>query len=140
MPMSSVNCVKPRRRAAGVLIAAVALAWCTPAARAALTCEDMPVLQPANAIQGVAADAQEKAELIRNFPPADRRHFIISQRQDLRAKYPLIDPLLLDRFLLWTTCEAIDQDTRLSPSQAFDEYSGLYRQLSEPIKAPAHAE
>ncbi len=100
----------------------------------------MPVLQPASVVQSVQTEAQETAERIRMHPVGDRRHFIVTERQEMRAKYPQVDQSLLDSFLLWTTCQAIEEDKHLAPTQAFDEYSGLYRQLSEPIKPPAHAE
>jgi len=126
--------------AAQTLIAALALAACARSACASLNCGPMPALQPASVAQAIQSEAQETAERIRQHPAGDRRHFAVSQRKDLREKYPQVDPLLLDSVLLWTTCQDIEDDKQLALPQAFDEYSGLYRLLSEPIKAPANAE
>ena len=141
MHVSSSQRAKPRAIvAAHAFLAVLALACCAPPARAGLNCGDMPILQPASIVPAVQTDVQEKVEIIRAHALKDRRRFIVAQRQDMRAKYPQIDPVLLDSYVLWTTCQSIEDDKNLAPAQAFDEYSDLYRQLSEPIKAPEHAE
>jgi hypothetical protein len=101
----------------------------------------MPELLPADIAREVREDAEEKTVLIRNTQHGiDKRHFVLLQRQEMREKFPAVDKPLLDSFLMWTTCEAIAHDKELAATQAFDEYADLYRLLSEPIKAPAHAE
>ena len=141
MPLSSIQRAKPRATATTcAVLAAIALAVCAPSAYAGLNCGDMPILKPASVVPAVQADVQEKVESIRARALKDRRRFIVAQRQEMRAKFPQIDQGLLDRYLLWSTCQAIEDDKNVAPAQAFDEYAGLYRQISEPIKAPEHAE
>jgi len=68
------------------------------------------------------------------------RGLVTAKRRELRQKYAELEPTTLDHDLLWMVCQSIAKDHSLAASQQFDEYSNLYRLLSEPIKAAPAAE
>ena len=108
---------------------------------AALSCGTQPEILPADVAKHVDGDAEEKTDVILHAPASvNLRGMVATQRRELRNKYPSIDTLTLDHYLLWTTCRTISSDPMLGGGQKFDMYSNLYRLMSEPIKAAPAAE
>ncbi|MGD0103150.1 MAG: hypothetical protein ABSC06_03840 [Rhodopila sp.] len=94
-----------------------------------------------NVAAQIKRDVAEKASLILQAPASvNLRGFVAAKRRELRQKYTEIDKTALDQYLLWVTCQAISKDPGLAASQKFDEYSNLYRLLSEPIVQAAPPE
>jgi hypothetical protein len=123
-----------------VVFVAIVVVYSRPA-HAVLTCGAQPEVAPADLAEQIKSDAKSKASLIIQAPPSvDLRKFVIGQRRDLRLTYAKADKLMMDHYLLWATCQTISNDRTIAGSEQFEEYSRLYRLLSEPmdkVTAPA---
>jgi hypothetical protein len=125
----------PLAPALAVIFAAV-LVGCPRVALAALACGVQPEFL-AGVLERIKGDAEGKAGLILQAPPRSERNLVTAQRRDLRQKYAEVDKSTVDRYLLWVTCQTISNDPTLAETQKFDEYSNVYRLLSEPIDKAA---
>jgi hypothetical protein len=101
-----------------------------------LTCGSQPAI-----IDQAKSAIKAKVDLILQAPPnTNMRGLISARRHALHEKFTDVEPLQIDAYLLWMTCKTLSADPEQSASQKFDKYAGLYRLLSEPIKAPSHPE
>ncbi|HEY4041612.1 MAG TPA: hypothetical protein VGM32_07175 [Rhodopila sp.] len=106
-----------------------------------LPCGQQPKIDSAELTERVEGDARDKADLIRKAEPdPGLRALVGTQRLDLRQKYASVEASALDSSLLWAICQAISKDPTQGTTQKFDEYSKLYRLLTEPIRGAAHTE
>ena len=104
------------------------------AALGEMTCGALPGNLPAAGADQLERDVQAKAKLILEAPASTNlRVLVMASRRDLREKHAEIDKATLDHYLLWVTCQAISTDDTLAATQKFDEYSNLYRLMTEPI-------
>jgi hypothetical protein len=116
-----------------IVFAAVCFGCLRPAL-AALSCGAEPEVSPAGVADKIKSDADQSANLMLQPPPgADMRKLAATQRRGLRQKYPNVDKLTLDGYLLWVTCQTISDDPALAAAQELDAYGKVYRLLTEPI-------
>jgi hypothetical protein len=124
----------------GALFSAI-FAGCPHAARsAALTCGPQPDIAPAELRTRIDGDAKVAATVILQARPPLSRRFVVAQRNEMRHKYAAVEPVAIDRFMLWATCQVISNDPTQTGSQKFDRYADVYRLMSEPGKDTAPAE
>lgn len=111
---------------------------CPGTALAALPCGAQPPILPVDSAEQIKRDAQSTANLIRHAPSdAKLRKFVAASRAEFRQKHADGDAVSLDHYLLWVTCQTISNDPTKVPTQKFDEYSNVYRLMSEPIAEAA---
>jgi hypothetical protein len=133
----TTNCRLAPWPATGLGIVAAVFVSCARPSLAALPCGTQPEALPVD----VSAQIKSEAGLILLAPAnAALRGLVTAKRRELRQKYAELEPTTLDHDLLWMVCQSIAKDHSLAASQQFDEYSNLYRLLSEPIKAAPAAE
>jgi hypothetical protein len=131
----------PLRSACVIVVAAVSLGCLRPAV-AALSCGAEPGVSPAGVAEKLKGDADDKTNVILQAPPSvDLRKLVVTQRHELRQKYPHVENSTLDGYLLWTTCRTISNDPTLAAPQMLDVYAKFYRLLTAPVdKAASPAE
>jgi hypothetical protein len=101
---------------------------------AKLPCGEQPEVLPVEVAEKLKGDTNGNVTVILQASPSvDRRKLVDSQRRELRRKYPNADKLTIDRYMLWTTCQTISNQETLGGIQQFEEYSRLYRLITEPI-------
>jgi hypothetical protein len=117
-----------------LLVGAVLLAAGVRPALASLACGTKPEIAAEDGAQQIRFDAQIKVDRLRQAPPrTNLRAMVTASRRELRQAYAGVEKPLLDHYLLWITCRTISNDDTLAAAQMFDEYSNLYRLMSEPI-------
>jgi hypothetical protein len=135
----------PRRPALAIsafVVCAGLLAVGVRPAVASLVCGTKPEIAAEDGEQQITFDAQVKVDRLRQAPPrTNLRAMVTASRRELRLAYAGVEKPLLDHYLLWITCRTISNDDTLAAAQMFDEYSNLYRLMSEPIdQDPAPAD
>lgn len=119
---------------AAIVFAAVLLAGSRPSS-AKLPCGEQPEVLPIEFAEKLKGDVDGNVTIVLQASPAvDRRKLVASQRRELRRKYPDVDKPTIDRYMLWTTCQTISSEPALGGIQQFEEYSKLYRLITEPIE------
>jgi len=136
--MSWVHGVKePRWSLPAIVViafAAVLTGGSRPSA-AKLPCGEQPEVAPVEVADQIKGDADGNVTIIRQASPsADLRKLVGARRRELRRKYPDVDRLTIDHYLLWATCETISNAPGLGGGQQLEEYSKLYRLITEPIE------
>jgi hypothetical protein len=116
-----------------IVFAAVLMGGSRPSP-AKLPCGEQPEVLPVEVAEKLKGDTNGNVTVILQASPSvDRRKLVDSQRRELRRKYPDADKLTIDRYMLWTTCQTISNQETLGGIQQFEEYSRLYRLITEPI-------
>ncbi len=116
-----------------VVFAAVLMCGSRPS-QAKLPCGEQPEVSPVDVDQ-IKGDADGNVAIIRQASPGvDLRKLVDTRRRELRRKYPDVDKLTIDQYLLWTTCQTISAAPELGAAQQLEEYSKLYRLITEPIQ------
>lgn len=117
-----------------IVFAVVLMAGSRPSP-AKLPCGEQPEVLPVEIAEKLKGDTDRNVTaILQSAPSVDRRKLIDSQRRDLRRKYPDADKLTIDRYMLWTTCKTISSEESLGGIQQFEEYSKLYRLITEPVE------
>ncbi len=117
-----------------MVFAAVSMGGSRPSP-AKLPCGEQPEVSPVDAADQIKGDADGNVTVIRQAPPGvDLRKLVDTRRRELRRKYPDADKLTIDHYLLWTTCQTISAAPELGAAQQLEEYSKLYRLITEPIE------
>ena len=113
----------------------------SPPAFAALVCGKKPQMATEDGIRPIKLDVQTKVARIRQAPPrTNLRALVTATRRELWQSYANVEKSELDHYLLWVTCQTISNDPALEATQMFDEYSNLYRLMSEPLDQPASSD
>ncbi len=117
-----------------IVFAAVLMGGSRPSA-AKLPCGEQPEVSPVDVADQIKSDADGNVTIIRQASPSvDLRKLVDTRRRELRRKYPGVDKLTIDHYLLWATCQTISDAPELGAAQQLEEYSKLYRLITFPIE------
>jgi hypothetical protein len=108
---------------------------------ASLACGTKPKIATEDGARQIKSNVQLKVDRIRQAPRrTNLRALVTASRRELWQSYANVEKSELDHYLLWVTCQTISNDPALEATQMFDEYSNLYRLMSEPLDQPAAAD
>jgi hypothetical protein len=124
----------PQALALGLVFASV-FGGCLQPAAAALSCGAQPEALPVDVTEQIKRDA---SLILQAGASVNLRGLVTAKRRELRQKNANVDASLLDRQLLWVVCQTISADPELVQSQKLDNYSTVYRPMTEPIAQAAH--
>ena len=136
--MSWVQSAKDRRwslPSIGIIVFAAVLMGGSRPSPAKLPCGEQPEVSPVDVADQIKSDADGNVTIIRQASPSvDLRKLVDTRRRELRRKYPGVDKLTIDHYLLWATCQTISDAPELGAAQQLEEYSKLYRLITFPIE------
>ena len=97
---------------------------------AQVNCGAEPHDVPVEVQEELKGDVQGKAQLFtRLLGEAQLQGAVDATRRELNEKHRDIDQSQLDRYMLWTTCQAILADRTLTPQEKIDQYLRVYKVL-----------
>jgi hypothetical protein len=119
----------------GIIVFAAVLMGGSRPSPAKLPCGEQPEVSPVDVADQIKGDADGNVTIIRQASPSvDLRKLVDTRRRELRRKYPGVDKLTIDHYLLWATCQTISDAPELGAAQQLEEYSKLYRFITVPIE------
>ena len=119
----------------GIIVFAAVLMGGSRPSPAKLPCGEQPEVSPVDVADQIKSDADRNVTIIRQASPSvDLRKLVDTRRRELRRKYPGVDKLTIDHYLLWATCQTIGDAPELGAAQQLEEYSKLYRLITFPIE------
>jgi hypothetical protein len=114
-----------------IIIALGWLTWAGPAAaQTQINCGAEPRDVPIEVQEQLKGDIQGKAQLFtRLLGDAQLQGAIDSTRHEVNEKHQNLDQSQLDRYMLWTMCQAILADKTLTSQEKVEQYLRVYKTL-----------
>jgi hypothetical protein len=111
-------------------MAVIAAALFSGPVAAQVNCGAQPHDVPIEVQEQLKGDIQGKAQMFtRLLGDAQLQGAVDSTRHELNEKHRDIDQSQLDRYMLWTTCQAILVDPKLTPQEKVEQYLRVYKAL-----------
>jgi hypothetical protein len=103
---------------------------CSWPAAAQVSCGDQPRDVPVEVQEQLKGDVQGRAHVFsRLLDAAELQGKVESTRRELYERHRDIDKSQLDRYMLWTTCQAIMADRTLTSQEKIAQYLVVYKAL-----------
>ncbi|MBY5484657.1 hypothetical protein HFO87_09250 [Rhizobium leguminosarum] len=116
------------------LLILAGMTWCS-AVHAQVSCGAQPVDVPPDVQQSFKGDVEGKAQLFtRLLGDVNLAGEVETSRDEIHQKYKNLDQSVIDRYMIWVSCQGIMQDQRLSPAEKTRLWIQVYQELSRPSK------
>ncbi|MET4279831.1 MULTISPECIES: hypothetical protein [unclassified Bradyrhizobium] len=119
------------------LLSFAALSWCLNA-QAQVNCGPQPADVPPDVQLRIRGDVEGKAQVFtRLLGDVDLKGKVDSSRKEVHQKYRDLDKSVIDRYMIWVSCQNIMQDKELKPPEKNRLWIDIYRELIKPSKESA---
>ena len=115
-----------------ILLIALALALSCES-HAQVNCGNQPSDVPPDIQQQFQGDVEGKAAVFTKLlGDVNLKGKVDSSRSEVYQKYKNLDKSVVDRYMIWVSCQAILQDKTLAPAEKVQLWIQIYRQLQTP--------
>jgi hypothetical protein len=115
-----------------VLFASCALLW-TSGANAQVNCGNQPSEVPPDVAQRIQGDVEGKAQAFTKLlGDVNLKGKVDTSRNEVHQKYNDLDKTVIDRYMIWVSCQSILQDKDLKPPERNKLWLEIYRELRKP--------